>query len=244
ASAYIGDKLHEFEPNQSGHHTLHSGSAGTQHKVWTLGAVSDTSVTLTIVLPNNEGGFPGNRHVSATFSLNGAILRLEITATTDALTLFNAANHSYWNLDGTPTWVGHSLRVAADTYLPTTEDFTPTGEVADVTGTHFDLREMRPITPETDAFDTNFCLSHEREVPRDVLWLKGTSGLILTIATSEPGIQVYDGRSAIRPGKTAYEGLAFEAQNWPDAPNHEDFPSIELSPGETYSQITEWKFSR
>jgi aldose 1-epimerase len=244
AIAPIAGKPHEFEPNQSGQHTLHSGSAGTQHKVWTMGEITETSATLTIQLPNGEGGFPGNRHVTATFTLNGPTLRLEVSATTDALTLFNAANHSYWNLDSTPTWAGHSLKIAADTYLPTTAEFIPTGEIDHVTGTHFDLRQSRVITPETDAYDTNFCLSTEREPLRDVLWLTGSSGLTLTIATTEPGIQVYDGRAAIRPGKTAYEGLAFEAQNWPDAPNHAGFPSIELHPGETYHQITEWKFSR
>ena len=244
ATAPIGGKPYEFEPNQSARHTLHSGSAGTHHKVWTLGAVTPTAATLSLDLPAGEGGFPGNRHLSATFSLTATTLRLEVTATTDALTLFNAANHSYWNLDGTETWAGHTLRVAADRYLPTTEDFTPTGQIADVSGTDFDLRQPRAISPGVNIYDTNFCLSQTRQPLREVLWLKGTSGLILTIATTEPGIQVYDGRNAIRPGKVAYEGLAIEAQNWPDPPNHPGFPSIELAQGETYSQITEWRFAR
>jgi aldose 1-epimerase len=77
-----------------------------------------------------------------------------------------------------------------------------------------------------------------------VLWLTGTSGLTMTIATTEPGIQVYDGRAAMRPGHGPYEGLAIEAQNWPDAPNHPGFPSIELKPGETYRQVTEWRFTK
>ncbi len=244
ARAPIGGKPCEFEPNQSARHTLHGGSAGTHHKVWTLGAVSATAVTLSINLPNGEGGFPGNRTLGATFTLSGTTLRLEVTATTDAPTLFNAANHSYWNLDGSETWAGHTLRVAADRYLPTTEDFTPTGQIADVTGTDFDLRRPRAITPGVNLFDTNFCLSQTRQPLRDVLWLQGSSGLTLTIATTEPGMQVYDARHAIRPGKAAYEGLAIEAQNWPDAPNHAGFPSIELAPGETYRQITEWRFAR
>ncbi len=244
ATAPIGGKPYEFEPNQSGQHTLHSGSAGTHHKVWTLGAVTPDSVTLTLDLPAGEGGFPGNRHLSATYAITAKTLRLEVTATTDALTLFNAANHSYWNLDGSATWAGHTLRIAADSYLPTTEDFIATGEIADVTSTDFDLRQPRAVTPGVNNYDTNFCLSQERQTFRDVLWLKGTSGLTLTIGTTEPGIQVYDGRNAIRPGKTAYEGLAIEAQNWPDAPNHAGFPSIELAPGETYAQITEWRFAR
>ena len=244
ATAPIGGKPFEFEPNQAARHTLHSGSAGTHHKVWSLGAVTPTAVTLTLNLPAGEGGFPGNRLVSATFSLNGPALRLEVTAATDALTLFNAANHSYWNLDGSATWAGHCLRIAADACLPTTADFTPTGQIADLTDTAYDLRQMRAITPGVDNFDHNFCLSHTRQPLRDVLWLAGASGVTLTVATTEPGIQVYDGRAAIRPGHAAYEGLAFEAQNWPDAPNHPGFPSIELAPGDTYHQITEWRFAR
>jgi aldose 1-epimerase len=244
ARAPIGGKTFQFEANQAGRHTLHCGAAGTQHKVWTLGEVTPTSVTLSLDLPAGEGNLPGNRNVTATFSLTGAALRLDVRATTDALTLFNAANHSYWNLDGTETWAGHSLRVAADAYLPTTADFTPTGEILDVTGTEYDFRQPRQIVPGADLLDNNFCLSLTRTAPRDVLWLTGASGLIMTVATSEPGIQVYDARNANRPGRGIHEGLAIEAQNWPDAPNHPGFPSIELSPGQICHQITEWRFDR
>ena len=243
AQAPIGGVIHSFEANQNHRHTAHSGACSTRHKIWTIDHADETSTTLSLDLPNQEGNFPGNRHVIATFSLTDAALRMEVTATTDTLTIFNAANHSYWNLDGTQTWAGHTLQIAADRYLPTTEEFTPTGQIAPVAG-HYDLRLPRAILPQTDAYDTNFCLADARRSIRDVLWLTGFSGLTLTMATTEPGIQVYDGRNAIRPGKQAYEGLAFEAQGWPDAPNHAGFPTIELAPGETYQQITEWRFSR
>ena len=202
-------------------------------------------VRLTLDLPAGEGNFPGNRHVAAVFSVeDGNALRLNVTATTDALTLFNAANHSYWNLDGSENWAGHRLRIAADAYLPTTPDFTPTGEICDVTGTAYDFRQTRAISPGEPLFDNNFCLSSGPKALRDVLWLTGTSGLVMTIATTEAGIQVYDGRNAIRPGHAAHEGLAIEAQNWPDAPNHTGFPSIELKAGATYHQTTEWRFAK
>ena len=243
--ATIGGTAYTFEKNQSGLHTLHSGAAGTEHKVWALIASDPTSATLTLDLPAGEGNFPGNRHVEARFSVHpGNVLRMEITATTDALTLFNAANHSYWNLDGSANWAGHSLQIAAATYLPTTDTFAPTGEISDVTGTPMDFRRGRKITQADTVLDHNFCLSGGRQALRDVLWLTGTSGLTMTIATTEPGIQIYDGRNAKRPGHDFYEGLAIEAQNWPDAPNHPGFPSIELKPGETYLQITEWRFTR
>jgi aldose 1-epimerase len=243
--AMIGGKPYVFEKNQNGLHTLHSGAAGTQHKIWTVAAHDAASVTLALDLPDGDGDFPGNRHVTARFSVHpGPVLRLEITATTDALTLFNAANHSYWNMDGSDTWAGHSLQVAARSYLPTTDSFAPTGEIADVTGTPMDFRRGRKLTPADTVLDHNFCLSGGRQPLRDVLWLTGTTGLTMTIATTEAGIHIYDGRAAMRPGRRFHEGLAIEPQNWPDAPNHPGFPSIELKPGETYSQITEWRFTR
>ena len=243
--AMIGGKVYEFEKNQNGIHTLHSGAASTQRKVWALQASDETSVTLGLDLPDGEGNFPGNRHVEACFSVHpGHVLRLTVTATTDALTLFNAANHSYWNMDGSENWAGHSLQIAAATYLPTTDTFAPTGEIADVTGTQMDFRRGRKITQADTVLDHNFCLSGGRQALRDVLWLTGSKGLTMTIATTEPGIQLYDGRAAQRPGRGLYEGLAIEAQNWPDAPNHAGFPSIELKPGETYRQITQWRFTK
>ena len=245
ATAPIGGKVVAFEANQGGKHTLHCGAAGTQHKVWNVVDCSDTAVTLALDLPDGEGNLPGNRHVTACFSLHqGARLRLTVTATTDALTLFNAANHSYWNLDGSASWAGHSLQIAASSYLPTDDDFCVTGEIADVSGTPMDFRRGRKITPADTVLDNNFCLSGGRQDLRDVLWLTGANGLTMTVATTEAGIQLYDARSAQRPKGPFYEGLAIEAQNWPDAPNHASFPSIEMKPGEACVQVTEWRFNR
>lgn len=244
AAAKIRGAAFHFEANQAGKHTLHGGAAGGQHKVWAVEQLTETHVTLGLHLPDGEGGFPGNRHIRARFSVSeGPALRMEVTASTDAPTLFNAANHSYWNLDGTETWAGHDLRIAANNYLPTTEDFTPTGEIAPVAGA-MDFRRGRVVTPADTVLDTNFCLSGGRQALRDVLWLRGVSGVTLTVATTEAGIQVYDARNAARPGKGFYEGLAIEAQAWPDAPNHVGFPSIDLSPGEDVTQVTEWRFGR
>ncbi|OZA10149.1 MAG: hypothetical protein B7Y02_11275 [Rhodobacterales bacterium 17-64-5] len=170
AKAPIGGKMYTFEANQDGTHTLHCGAAGTQHKVWAVAASDETSVTLTLDLPDGEGNMPGNRHVTARFSLHpGNRLRLEVTATTDALTLFNAANHSYWNLDGTATWDGHSLQIAAATYLPIDEDFCATGEIAEVAGTAMDFRRGRKVTRADTVLDNNFCLSGGRQPLRVIV---------------------------------------------------------------------------
>lgn len=245
ATAPIDGKLHRFQANQDNRHTLHGGAAGTHLQVWDVTDHGPTHATLTIALPDGAGGFPGNRRITARFEMTApATLRMSVTATTDAVTLMNVANHSYWNLDGTDRWDGHTLQVHADRYLPTTPDFTPTGDIVPVAGTPMDFRTTRPITPGNPPLDTNFCLSDARGPLRDALTLTGRTGVSMTVATTEPGIQVYDGRNAIRPGRSAYEGLAIEAQFWPDAPNHAGFPGIELHPGQAWEQVTEWRFGR
>lgn len=245
ACAPVAGDLHRFEANQDSRHTLHSGPAGTHLRVWRLEEATGNTACISLDLPAGEGGFPGNRRVTARFTLDApATLRMEVEATTDAPTLMNFANHSYWNLDGTARWDGHSLQVLADHYLPTTPDFTPTGEVRAVAGTEMDFRTPRAIAPGAPWLDNCFCLSDGRGPLRAALVLRGQSGVTLRVATTEPGIQVYDGRDAIRPGHDRHEGLAIEAQGWPDAPNHAGFPAIDLAPGQVLRQITEWRLSR
>lgn len=232
-----------FEKNFLGQHTLHSGSAGTQVKVWRLDHADAHSATLSLDLPEGEGGFPGNRRVTARFAVQGAVLRLDITATTDAPTLWNATNHSYWNLDGTANWAGHILQTDADHWLPTTHEDRPTGEILPTTGA-MDFHAARSVTPGNPPFDNNFCLSRQAEPLRPVLRLTGQSGVSMTVASTEPGVQVYDARNARRPGKGLHEGLAIETQRWPDAPSFPDFPQIGLQAGESLTQSTEWRFTK
>lgn len=243
ARADVAGRPLTFEANQNRQHCLHSGSAGTHLKVWDVVTASTDAVVLALDLPDGEGGFPGNRRVEVRFAVDApTTLRMQVTATTDAPTIFNAANHSYWNLDGTAGWEGHSLQVAADAYLPTTSDFIPTGEIRDVEGGIHDFRTARVISPKAPDLDNCFCLGTAHGPLRDVLRLGGQSGVTLLLATTEPGVQLYDGRNAVRPGRAPYEGIAIEAQGWPDAPNHAGFPPIDLLPGQPLCQITQWRF--
>lgn len=236
---------HRFQSAPDHADALHSGPAGTHLKVWRLDEAGVAKATLSLDLPDGEGGFPGNRKVCVTYSLSAPdTLRMEVTATTDRPTIFNAANHSYWNLDGSANWQGHRLRIAADHYLPADAAVLPTGEIAAVAGTAFDFREGRIAGPGNPPLDTCFCLSRGRVALRPVLELTGAAGLRMELSTTEPGVQIYDGSGAARPGHATGEGVAIEAQGWPDAPNHPGFPSIALNPGDTYRQITEWRFSR
>lgn len=239
----IEGMMYELERNQDGRIHLHSGAGSTLLQVWDVIETSETSVTLECKLVDGQCGLPGNRVIRATYAVSEpSTLSLQISGMTDAATLMNFANHSYWNFDGTPSWDGHSLQVSADHYLPSTEHDYPTGEIAEVANGELDFRAARAISPKQPPLDNNFCLSTEPAALRQVLELKGASGVGMAVSTDQPGIQVYDGRDAIRPGHTAYEGLAIEAQGWPDAPTHRGFPSISVTPDAPYNQHTEWTF--
>ena len=238
ASAPVGGKPCRFEVNFNGRHSLHSGSAGTHLKVWDLVSATETEALLALDLPDGEGGFPGNRRVEARFSVAApATLRMAVTVASARPTIWNAANHSYWNLDGSADFSGHSLQVTANSYLPTTADFIPTGEIRPATGM-FDFNKITPVSPHHPDLDNFFCLSTSQQPIRDVMQLCGTSGVTMTVATTEPGVQLYDCRH------DGFKGIAVEAQGWPDAPNHPGFPAIALAPGESRCQITEWRFNK
>ena len=236
ARAQIGGQVFRLEANE-GANTLHSGVTGTHRKLWRIEALEESRLKLALDLPDGEGGFPGSRKVRAVFEAEApAVLRLTLTAMTDAPTWVNLANHSYWCLDGPGGWEGQRLSVDAERYLPVGTDMLPTGNVARVDGTVYDFRTQREVVPAAPPLDTCFCLAAGRRELTPVAVLEGRGGVRLDMATTEPGLQVFDGR----PG---YRGIALEAQGWPDAPNRPGFPSVVLGPGEVYKQVTEWRFS-
>ncbi len=238
-----GQPLH-FEANENGN-LLHGGAAGTHSKYWEILDVTADSVTLGLTLPDGEGGFPATRQISACYQIVApATLRLTLRATTDAATLINLANHSYWTLDGTPNWGGHSLQISADHLTATDANLLPTGAIQAVEGSAYDLRAGRRLIPGAPPLDTNFCLASAKSALRPVATLTGKSGLKMVVCTTETGLQIYDSARTARPGKPPYEGIAIEAQGWPDAPNHANFPSVKITPDHPYAQTTEWRFSK
>ncbi len=224
ATATVEGRACRFEANQDGRHCLHSGE-GLHADLWTVETVTDTSVALSLDLPDGQGGFPGNRRVTAIYRIDGTDLCLDLTATTDAPTLMNLAHHGYWSLDGSGSWAGHRLEVMTDRCLPVDADMIPTGEIAPVTGSPYDHRAPCPPDP---TLDHNFCFDPSR-APRPLARLTGATGRHVEIISDAPGLQVYAGVD---------EGIALEPQHWPDAPHHPHFPSILLRPGETYRQAT------
>jgi aldose 1-epimerase len=234
----VDGDTHTLDANLGGGHMLHGGSAETHTKIWTVVDHTAEAVTLACTLPDGEGGFPANRHVQATFEITqGPVLRLTLTTTTDAPSVANLTNHSYWNLDGTDHMQGHIVTVDAAQYLPADAQTFPTGEVADVASTAFDFQTPTQFVAGSPPLDTTFCVARARRELAPCMILRGASGLVMTVATTEAGVHLYDGRPA-------YDGVAIECQGWPDAPRHSHFPSICVVPDAPVIQVTEWRFNR
>ncbi|MCP8937716.1 galactose mutarotase [Alsobacter sp. SYSU M60028] len=250
---------YQLDRNQAGLHTLHGGSKGFGKRVWQLAHADDNSVTLTLVSPDGDMGFPGTMTVTTRYSLvHTATLRVEMTAVADAPTLVNLAHHSYWNLDGSADVLDHDMQIAAAFYTPVDADLITTGEIAPVAGTPFDFRTPRPIRfPGQDGpfpYDHNWVLAGARPAPgglRHALSLRSRkSGLEMEVHTTEPGIQVYTGSKLNVPVAGlggarygAFGGVAIEPQVFPDSPNKPHFPDPVLRPGHVYRQLSEYRLS-
>lgn len=253
-SFVLDGKPYQLDRNAGVHH-LHGGVLGTGRRTWRIEDAAGDSVRMTLSEPDGWMGYPGACRFAATYAMTGAgTLHLRIEAEADRPTPVNLAPHGYFNLDGSAAIGGHELRIDAAAYLPTDADGIPTGEVRPVAGTAFDFRQPRPVDrgKQEDAapFDHNYCLSAASMPIREVAHVRSPlSGVAMTVATTEPGLQFYDGSKLAVPvaglegrsyGRRA--GLCLEPQAWPDAVNHAGFPSPVLRPGERYLQETSWRF--
>ncbi|GGL67997.1 aldose 1-epimerase [Streptomyces fumigatiscleroticus] len=221
--------------------SLHGGERGFDKHVWEVTPV-EHGVRLARVSPDGEEGFPGRLEVSATYTLTeSGALRIGYEAVTDAPTVVNLTNHSYFDLGGSGDTGGHELRIAASRYTPVDAGLIPTGELADVTGTEFDFRRARPTG---SGYDHNFVLDKgvtgtAEEVAE---MYDPVSGRVLTVATTEPGLQLYTADHVGEPFAPG-AGIALETQHFPDSPNRPEFPGTVLRPGEVYRSETVYGFS-
>ncbi len=218
----LGGSRYELLTNEDGN-TLHGGPDGFHRRTWEVVDHTADRVVLSLVSPDGDQGFPGTVTVRASFAVAGSTLRTTYEAETDAPTVVSLASHPYFAL--TENVADHLLRVAATMYLPTDATGLPTG-VAPVAGSAFDLRELRPVDPDFDH-----CWVLDGSGFREVAELTG-GGLRVTLATDQPGLQVYAGGGEV-------PGVALEPQGLPDAVHHPDWPSVELHPGDRYGWQSE-----
>jgi aldose 1-epimerase len=252
ARAPIAGVLHRFEANLEGTHTKHGGSHGPHLQVWRIIETSPNHAVLELALPDGLSGFPGNRVIRAEYRVQDAALDLVLVARSDAPTLMNLANHSYWNLDGSLDAGGHRVQIFADRYTENGPDLIATGRVLPVEGTIYDFREPARLgASPARLYDLNYALAEARRPLTPAARITGEAGITMTLSTTEPGLQLFDfGSFDTAPFKghhgtpyPRYSGIALEAQGWPDAANHPGWPSIEIGPDAPYHQHTQWAFS-
>lgn len=246
----------EWQLDQNdGQNHLHGGKEGFSFKVWRIDEATENRVLMSLASPHLDSGYPGKLDIWAEFSLNpGGVLDIRYRAVTDRPTICNISHHSYFKLSDEKTILDHDLTVFADEFTPVGPGLIPTGEVRPVAGTPLDFRaptRVGDVAPK-HPIDVNFCFPEGNGELRTIGRLTAPkSGVTMEIRTTEPGLQVYDGMKLSGPGQmndgnevTAHGGMALEPQNWPDAPNHKNFPDATLRPGELYEHRLQYVFSR
>jgi aldose 1-epimerase len=249
----------------NGPNTLHGGIKGFDQAVWQgTPLTGKTGVAFSYLSKDGEEGFPGNLKVKVTYALSEADeLVIEYEATTDKPTVLNLSQHSYFNLagEGTGDILNHEVMLNADRFTPVDSTMIPTGELRSVKGTPLDFTTQTKVGARIDdhyeqlvlgkGYDHNFVIDRKAEgLVLAARAYEPASGRVLEISTDQPGVQFYTGNflDGTVTGKQGHVykqryGLCFETQHFPDSPNHPEFPSAVLRPGQTFHSQTILKFS-
>jgi aldose 1-epimerase len=244
----------------NGPNHLHGGNTGFDKVLWdtreVVAADEAAWVKMTYLSADGEEGYPGNLQCSVTYTLtNNDELRISYEGTTDKKTVVNLTNHTYWNLAGKGDILKHELMLNAERFTLIDTTLIPTGIVASVKDTPLDFSRPKAMGARMHqiglGYDHNYVLAGETgEMKLCARVHEPTSGRVMELHTTEPGVQLYTGNyldgTVIGKGGQAYEkhaGFCLETQHWPDSPNKPDFPSVVLEPGQTYTSQTTHRFT-
>ncbi|WP_345687192.1 aldose epimerase family protein [Novipirellula caenicola] len=243
-----------------GKHTLHGGKKNFTYQFWQGESYQDdkaVGVRFHLTSPDGQEGFPGTVNATVDYSWNDQNeLRIAFSATTDAPTHINLTNHSYWNLGGTGsgTALDHIVTIEADEVLDVDDDLIPTGKINSLDGSVLDFRTPTAIgdrvekLPATKGYDHCYVVRGDAGTLRKAAKVVDPkSGRVLEIETTQPGMQLYSANhlpgNEHSAGAGGHDAFCLETQHYPDAPNHESFPSTLLRPGQTFSEVTVHRFS-
>jgi aldose 1-epimerase len=253
----IGNTEYSLTQNE-GKNQLHGGE-GFNKKIFGYRIQSQNSVTFTYTSPDGEDGFPGRLNVEIEYTLtDSGELQIRYTATTDKDTVVNLTNHSYFNLNGEGNGdiLGHKLKLPAVEITEIDSESIPTGKLLDVKGTAFDFTSPKTLGQDiesdnkqlrlTNGYDHNYVLLGKGLKLAGCL-MSEESGIKMSVLTTMPGVQLYSGNSISdcrgKSGNyTAKSGMCLETQFFPDSPNKPQFPSPVLKSGDTYKELTVYKF--
>lgn len=265
ASFTIDGVTYNVPVNDNGVNTLHGGLKGLDSVVWDVLDSNDSTLVLHYVHADGFEGYPGNKDITMTYSVNSRNeFRIDYKATTDKATPINISNHPFFCLrgEGNGSVEDYILHVNASHYIPIDSLSIPTGEIADVTGTPFDFRTAHKIgdrigednqqLKNARGYDHNWCI--DRQTDKDVELMCSVYDPLtcrqVDVLSDQPGIQIYSGNffNGSSTGKYGRplgfrSSLALETQHYPDTPNHPQFPSITVNPGDVYTQICIYRFS-
>ena len=259
----LDGRIYQVDRND-GENSLHGGARGFDKRVWTSRELTDGSLELTYLSADGEEGYPGNLQATVTYHLTDANeLRIDYAASTDKDTVVNLTNHSYFNLKGAGTGdiLDHRVILNADRFTPVDAGLIPTGELRAVAGSPFDFRNATAIGARIEAndeqikigkgYDHNWVLNRSADgLALAARVEEPSSGRILEVRTTQPGVQFYtgnflDGTIKGKSGKVygRRSGFCLETQHFPDSPNKPAFPSTELKPGQKYQSTTVFHFA-
>lgn len=231
-----------------GPHQLHGGAATLGRQVWDAKARSGNGwaeLELTIVSPDGEAGFPGELTVTTNYRIEPGLLAMTHEAVTTAPTPVSLTNHAYWNLAGTGSVRGHQLQILADRMVHTDDEGIPTGDLHDLTGTPYDMRQARSLAStigELGSLDMSYVVGNPPNLGSAAVLSDQSSGRRMEVVTDQPSIQAYVGNDIGRDF-APYGAVCLETQQFTDAPNQPSFPSTILRPGELFVSRTEHRFS-
>lgn len=257
----LNDKTYQL-PINNGVNSLHGGPRGFHNQMWAKAATHDNQLVLTYLSKDGEEGYPGNLNAQVTYTVtDDNELMIEYEATTDQPTIVNLTHHSFFNLAGAGVGdiLNHELMIQADQFTPVDSGLIPLGELRPVKGTPFDFTKPALIGSRINVddeqlkngkgYDHNWVLNKDQEFSLAATVKEPTSGRIMEVWTTEPGLQFYsgnflDGRD-VGKGGVAYRfrtAFCLEAQHFPDSPNQPQYPSTVLNPGVVYRQKTVYRF--